>query len=160
DEAARLHTSQLENLIKRSKAPGVLLYLTKNELPADFRLFPPANHHHAPTPLHLAAATSSAAVVSSLLLKAKADPSIVNEDGKTAYDLAGDQRTRDAFRVARFQLGEDALDWPGGHVPAGISQQDADRRAEHDRATSDSAEAERRRTELERIKAEEEQRAA
>lgn len=159
DEAAQLHTSQLENLIRRSKAPGVLLYLTKNELPPDFRLFPPENHHHAPTPLHLAASTNSAAVVSSLLLKAKADPSIVNEDGKTPYDLAGDQRTRDAFRVARFQLGDDALDWIAGHVPAGISQKDADQRAEQEKATTDSAEAERRKAELKRIKDEEEQRA-
>lgn len=160
DEAAQLHTSQLENLIRRSKAPGVLLYLTKNELPADFRLFPPANHHHAPTPLHLAASTNSAAVVSSLLLKAKADPSLTNADGKTPYDLAGDQRTRDAFRVARFQLGEDALDWAAGHVPAGTSQQEADHRAEHEKATGDSAEAERRKAELNRINAEEEHRAA
>lgn len=160
DEAAQLHTSQLENLIRRSKAPGVLLYLTKNELSPDFRLFPPESHHHAPTPLHLAASINSTAVVSSLILKAKADPCLQNEDGRTAYDLAGDQRTRDAFRVARSQLGETALNWAASHVPAGITQQEADERAEQDKASSDSAETQRRKADLERIKQEEEQRAA
>jgi hypothetical protein len=160
DEAAQLHTSQLENLIRRSKAPGVLLYLNKNDLSPNLRLFPPESHHHAPTPLHLAASTNSAAVISSLLIKAKADPSLKNEDGKTAYDLAGDQRTRDAFRVARSTLGESAADWTASHVPAGITQKEADARAEQEKASTDSAEAERRKADLEKIKQDEEQRSA
>lgn len=160
DEVAQLHTTQLENLIRRSKAPGVLLYLSKNQVPADFRFFPPAQHHHAPTPLHLAAATGSGAIVTALLLKAKADPGVQNDDGKTPYDLAGDQRCRDAFRVARHQLGESAHDWSLSHVPSGISQADADQRAEAEKSTSASAEAERRKADLDRIKQEEDQRAA
>ncbi|RMD41380.1 hypothetical protein DV735_g3730, partial [Chaetothyriales sp. CBS 134920] len=111
DEAAKLHTSQLQSLIRRSKAPGVLLYLQKNELSPNFTFFPPLEHHHAPTPLALASATNAAAVVSALLIKTKADPALKNGDGKAAYDLAGDAKTRDAFRVARHQLGESAWDW-------------------------------------------------
>ena len=62
EEAALFHTSQLEALIRRSKAPGVLLYLTKNELSPDFTFFPAAEHHHAPNPLHLSASTNSPAL--------------------------------------------------------------------------------------------------
>ncbi|ETN40284.1 uncharacterized protein HMPREF1541_04560 [Cyphellophora europaea CBS 101466] len=156
DEASQLHTSQLENLIRRSKAPGVLLYLTKNELSPDFRLFPPSSHHHAPTVLHLAASTNSTAIVSALLLKGKATPSVTNDDGKTPYDLAGDQRTRDAFRVARYQLGEDSVDWSASHVPGGISQEQADQRAAQEKVSNAAAEAERRNADLDRIRKEEE----
>lgn len=159
EETAQLHTTQLEALIRRSKAPGVLLYLTKNQVEPDFRFFPPAQHHHAPTPLHLAAASSSAAVVTALLVKGKANPAVQNNDGKTPYDLAGDQRTRDAFRVARYQLGEQAHDWSASHVPAAISQKEADSRAESEKAGNATAEAERRKADLERIAQEEEQRA-
>ncbi|KPI41509.1 uncharacterized protein AB675_9149 [Cyphellophora attinorum] len=160
DEAAQLHTSQLENLVRRSKAPAVLLYLSKNEVSPNFRFYPPAQHHHAPTPLHLAASTGSAAVVTALLLKAKADPAMQNDDGKPPYDLAGDHRTRDAFRVARHDLGEDAHDWTAAHVPAGMTQAEAAERAEAEKTSGASAEAERRKADLERIKQEEEQRAA
>lgn len=160
DEAAQLHTTQLENLIRRSKAPGVMLYLSKNEISPNFRFYPPGPHHHAPTPLHLAAATGSGAIVTALLVKAKADPSLKNEEGKTPYDLAGDHRTRDAFRVARHDLGEGAHNWAAAHVPAGIPQEEATRRAESEKTSNASAEAERRKADLERIKHEEEQRAA
>jgi len=158
DEAAQLHTSQLENLIRRSKAPGVLLYLSKNEVPANFRFHPPATHYHAPTPLHLAASTNSAAVVTALLLKANADPTVQNEDGKTAYDLAGDQRTRDAFRVVRYQQGDNAFDWDAAHVPPGLSQKESDARHQQEKKTNDTAEAERRKADLEKLRQNEEQR--
>ena len=158
DEAAQLHTSQLQNLIRRSKAPGVLLYLQKNELLASFQFFPVNDHHHAPTALHLASSTNAAAVVSALLLKAHADPALKNGDGKTAYDLAGDGKTRDAFRVARYQLGDAAFDWSAAHVPTGISQADTDVRTKQEQATSEAAEAERRKADLEKLRQQDEQR--
>ena len=158
DEAAQLHTSQLQNLIRRSKAPGVMLYLTKNELSPDFTFFPPDEHHHAPSPLHLSASTNSPAIVTFLLMKAKADPTLTNGDGKTAYELAGDQKTRDAFRVARYQLGENAMQWSTARIPVGLSQQEADIRAEAEKVSADSVEADRRKADLEHIKLQDEQR--
>ncbi|RMZ80552.1 hypothetical protein DV737_g2914, partial [Chaetothyriales sp. CBS 132003] len=158
DEAAKLHTSQLQSLIRRSKAPGVLLYLQKNELSPNFAFSPSHEHHHAPTPLHLASATNTAAVVGALLIKAKADPTLKNGDGKAAYDLAGDAKTRDAFRVARYQLGESVYDWKAANVPAGISQAEADARAQREKAEADSAETERRQAELEKLRQQDEQR--
>ena len=158
DKAAQLHTSQLENLIRRSKAPGVLLYLSKNQVSSDFKFFPPTQYHHAPTPLHLAAATGSGAIVTALLTKAKADPTVQNDAGKTPYELAGDQRTRDSFRLARHELGEQTHDWNAAHVPAGITQAEADKRTEEEKSNNASAEAVRRKADLERIQQEEEQR--
>ncbi|RMZ90750.1 hypothetical protein DV736_g2008, partial [Chaetothyriales sp. CBS 134916] len=158
DEAAKLHTSQLQNLIRRSKAPGVMLYLQKNELSPNFEFYPSHEHHHAPTPLHLASATNAAAVVSALLIKAKTDPTLKNGDGKAAYDLAGDSKTRDTFRVARYHLGESTWDWKSANVPAGISQAEADARAQREKTEANSAEAERRQVDLKKLRQQDEQR--
>lgn len=157
EAAAQLHTSQLQSLIRRSKAPAVLSYLNKNSISADFRFFPAdgLQHHHAPTPLHLSASTNSSSVVLALLTKASADPKIVNREGRTAFDVAGDRATRDAFRVARHALGEARWDWTAAHVPAAMSKDEADRRDERDRKERDKKEDERRKAELERLKKEE-----
>lgn len=159
-EEAQLHTSQLQNLIRRSKAPGVLLYLKKNQLSANFTFYPPGQgtNHHAPTPLHLAASGNAAAVVTALLTKADSDPTIANADGKVAYDIAGDSKTHDAFRVARHSLGENAFDWIAAHVPSALSPEEAETRSKRDQQEASTAESERRKADLERIKQEEEDR--
>ncbi|KAK5219594.1 hypothetical protein LTR47_007128 [Exophiala xenobiotica] len=158
DEAAQLYTSQLQALIRRSKAPGVLLYLSKNDLSPDFTFFPSSEHHHAPTPLHLSASTNSPALVLALLTKAKADPTTTNADGKTAYEIAGEPKTRDAFRIARHQIGEDAFDWAKTHVPSALSQEEVDARTKQEKETNEAAESQRRQAELERIRLDEEKR--
>lgn len=158
EEAAQLHTTQLRALIRRSKAPGVLLYLSKNELSPNFLFYPSSENHHAPTPLHLSASSNSPALVLALVTKAKADPTVKNEDGKTAYEIAGDARTRDAFRVARHQLGEGAFDWAAARVPAPLSQADADAKAQQEKEALATAEALRRKADLERIREEDERR--
>lgn len=159
-EEALLHTSQLQNLIRRSKAPGVLLYLKKNTLSANFTFYPPdqGTNHHAPTPLHLAASSNAAAVVNALLTKADSDPTVTNADGKVAYDIAGDSKTHDAFRVARHALGENAFDWNAAHVPSALSPEEAEARSKRDQQEASAAESERRKVDLERIKQEEEDR--
>jgi hypothetical protein len=156
DEEALLHTTQVQGLVRRSKVPGVLLYLQKNSLSPNFLFFPPMEHRHAPTMLHLAASTNSTALVSALLMKVGADPTISNPDGKTAYDLAGDKRTRDAFRIARHDLGEAAFDWAAAHVPSGISHTEAEARAQQERNQEGRQEMERRKADLEQIRQQEE----
>jgi len=153
DEAALLHTSQLQTLIRRSKAPAVLSYLTTNSLPPDFHFHPPSSqqNHHAPTPLHLAASINALAVVLALLSKAGASPETLNSEGKPAFDSAGDRATRDAFRVARHELGETRWDWSASHVPSALSKAEADKREERDRQEVDQAEAARRKAETERL---------
>ncbi|KAF2751345.1 ankyrin repeat and zinc finger domain-containing protein 1 [Sporormia fimetaria CBS 119925] len=157
EQIAMLHTSQLTAMIKRSKVPAVLNYLKTNNLSANFT-FVPANYH-TPAPLHLAASLNSAPVVLALLTKAGADPTIMNDDARTAFSLAGDRATRDAFRVARSELGESAFDWETAGVPSALSKAEVEKREareKSDKAVEDKAEVERRRAETERLRKESE----
>ncbi|AEO54786.1 hypothetical protein MYCTH_2297796 [Thermothelomyces thermophilus ATCC 42464] len=156
EEAAIFHTTQLQATIRRSKLPALLSYLTTNNLPPDF-VFQPADsqqNRHAPTPLHLAAAQNSAPLVAGLLTRAGADPTVLSPEGKTPFDLAGDRATRDAFRVARAELGEAAWDWDAARVPAPLRRAEAEQRAERERSALERDEQLRRRAEEERLKVE------
>lgn len=161
EETALLHTTQLQSLMRRSKAPALLSYIHSNSISPDFRFFPESANHHAPTLLHLAASSSSPALVTSLLLKAKADPTIRSSEGKTAFDLAGDRATRDAFRLARHQLGESAWPWEQADIPSALSPADAEAREKQEKAekaAEDAKEAERRKQATERLRKEEQDR--
>ena len=154
EEAALLHTSQLQALIRRSKAPAVLSYISSNSLSPDFIFYPPTSqaNHHAPTPLHLAASINSSAVVLALLTKGNVNPSVTNGEGKPPFDLAGDRATRDAFRVSRSELGDTAWNWDAAHCPPPLTKIEADKREQRERTESEKAEAERRRIEMDKIK--------
>ncbi|KNG46192.1 ankyrin repeat and zinc finger domain-containing protein 1 [Stemphylium lycopersici] len=157
EEAASLHTSQVMPMIKRSKVPALLKYLETNKIPSTFT-FLPANHH-TPTPLHFAASLNSAPIVLALLTKAGADPTLMNDDARTPFTLSGDRATRDAFRVARSELGESAWDWEKAGVPTAITKAEADARDAQDKnekAAESKAEAERRKAETERVRKESE----
>lgn len=157
EEAAMLHTSQIQALIRRSKAPALLSYIANNAIAPSFKFFPAdaSQNHHAPTPLHLAANSDSPALVTSLLTKAKFDPTVQNDEGKTPFDLARDRATRDAFRVARHELGESAWDWESAHIPSSIARADVDRRQIQEKEEAAKEETNRRKAELDRLKAEE-----
>ena len=154
EEAANLHTTQLQALIRRSKVPTLLSYLVNNSLTPNFHFQPSSTqaNHHAPTPLHLASSINSSAVVLALLTRAGGDPSEINVDGKTAFDLAGERGTRDAFRVARSELGEEKWNWNAAHIPAPLSKAEADKRDEDERAEAGRAELERRKAEEVRLR--------
>ncbi|SMR50351.1 unnamed protein product [Zymoseptoria tritici ST99CH_3D1] len=161
DEEASLHTTQLQALIRRSKAPAMLSYIQSNNLSPDFRFFPADQNHHAPTPLHLAAASNSPVCISSLLIKAGADPTVRNEDGKSAFDIAGDRATRDAFRLARSQLGESKWEWDTANIPPALSQSEVEARTareKEEKAVEDTAEKQRRQAETERLRKEDKER--
>ncbi|KAF7118697.1 hypothetical protein CNMCM5793_008236 [Aspergillus hiratsukae] len=162
EEEAILHTSQIQALIRRSKVPALMSYLNKNSIPPSFTFHPsdsPQNFR-CPTPLHFAANLNSASVVSALLTKAEADPTILNGEGKTAFELAGDRATRDAFRIARHDLGESRWNWDAAKVPTAVSKEEVDSRAEREQKAAEEEESKRRKTELERLKKEEAARAA
>ncbi|KAJ1335902.1 Bacteroidetes VLRF1 release factor [Microdochium nivale] len=156
EETALLHTSQLQAFVRRSKLPALLSYFQNNSIPADFRFQPEsaAQNHHAPTALHLAASMNSATLVLGLIVKGGADPTVQNQEGKTPFLLAGDRSTRDAFRVARDEAGEDKWDWDAAGVPAAMKRADAERRDQRDRQEAEKKEAERRAAEEERLKTE------
>lgn len=156
EASALLHTSQLQGLIRRSKAPAALSYISSNALSPNFVFHPPGTqaNHHAPTPLHLAASINSPAVILALLVKAGANPLHSNSEGKPPFDLAGDRGSRDAFRVARSELGENRWDWDAAHVPPALSKAEADNREERERLEAEKGEEERRKVETERLKRE------
>lgn len=156
EETTLLHTTQLQAFIRRSKLPALLSYLSKNELSPDFHFFAQDAQqvHHAPTCLHLAASQNSAPLVSGLLVKAGANPTLLNGDGKTAFTLAGDRPTRDAFRVARSELGESKWDWEAAGVPTALSRSDADKRDQAEKQEAAAKEESRRKAEEERLKLE------
>ena len=156
EETGLLHTTQIQALIRRSKVPALLSYLKSNDLTPDF-LFHPTDsqqNHHAPTPLHLAASQNSPPLISGLLTKAGANPTLLNGDKKTAFDLAGDRSTRDAFRVARSTLGEEKWDWESAHVPPGMTRAEAEEREMREKKEDAKKEEERRKAEAVRLESE------
>ena len=156
EEEAALHTSQLQSLIRRSKVPALLSYISTHSLSPNYPFHRPSTqaNHHAPTPLHLASSINSPAVVLALLAKAGADPTSTNGEGKLAFDLAGERATRDAFRVARSELGEKKWDWSRANIPPPLSKAEADKREERERREAEKAETGRRKAEEERLKKE------
>ncbi|KAF4634308.1 hypothetical protein G7Y89_g3800 [Cudoniella acicularis] len=156
EETALLHTSQIQSLIRRSKLPALLSYLKTNSLSPDFKFTPEdtQQNHHASTSLHLASSQNSAPLVAGLLTKAGADPTVLNGDDKTPFDLAGDRSTRDAFRVARSELGESKWNWESTHIPSALSRSDAESRNLQEKKEEAKKEEERRKAEAERLKEE------
>lgn len=158
EETALLHTSQLQGLGRRSKVPALLSYLKNNDLSAaTYRFYPPdaAQNHHAPTLLHFAASQNTPALVTALLMRAGADPTVLNGDGKTAFELAGDRPTRNAFRVARSEMPASAgIDWEAARVPLPMTRAEAEQRETREKEEADRKEEERRRAEVERLKKE------
>lgn len=153
EETALLHTSQLQAMIRRSKLPALLTYLKTNDLRPDFQFQPPEQNHHAPSPLHLAASHNAGVLVTGLLCRAGADPTAKNKEGKTAFELAGDRSTRDAFRVARSDLGS-KWDWDAARVPSPITREEAEQREERESEEAERKEKERRKAEEERLEKE------
>ncbi|KAI4653797.1 hypothetical protein J4E93_001564 [Alternaria ventricosa] len=157
EEAATLHTSQVIPIIKRSKVPALLNYLKTNEVSPNFQFLP--TNHHTPTPLHLAASLNSAPIILALLTKAGADPTVMNDEARTPFTLTGDRAARDAFRVARSEVGESAWDWEKAGIPTAITKAEADKRdaqEKTEKAAESKAEAERRKAETERVRKESE----
>lgn len=162
EEEALLHTTQIQAFIRRSKIPALLSYISNNSIPPSFTFLPPDSQQNfrCPTPLHLAANSDSPSVVLALLTKADANPTVVNGEGKTPFELAGDRGTRDAFRIARNDLGETKWNWDTAKVPSGVSKADADSRAQRERKSAEEDETNRRKAELDRLRREEAERAA
>ncbi|TGZ83070.1 hypothetical protein EX30DRAFT_394311 [Ascodesmis nigricans] len=128
DLEAQHHTTQLLSLIRRQKLPSITSYITQNKLDINtFRVFS-VDSHRTPTLLHLAASLSLPLVISHLLLQHAASPELLNSHNQPAFDLAGDRDSRDEFRIARHELGEQKWDWEQAHVPKGLTRQEVEER--------------------------------
>lgn len=152
EQTAMLHTQQMTNLIRRSKLPALLSYLAANSLSADYMFTP--QDHHTPTCLHLAASLGNTIMIEGLLLKAKADPTLLNEEGKSPYDIASSKLVRNTFRLARHELGESAFAWDKGHVGAPMSREQVQIQALQQKQEEETLEAQRRKQEELRLEKE------
>jgi hypothetical protein len=160
EEARLLHVSQLTSLIKRSKVPALLAYIKNNNIDINELLFTPESQYHVtPSALHYASSLGSIPVLNALLTKCNADPTLRNVDGKTPAEIAHDRATRDAFRLARHELGEEAFSWDAAGVGPALSPADANIRTakERDEAEMEAQkEADRRKVATERLRKEDE----
>ncbi|KAK9235259.1 hypothetical protein V1525DRAFT_275301 [Lipomyces kononenkoae] len=117
-----LHTSQIVAFVKKSRTNPLSTYLESNHLSSDFRFEPADQYHHTPTALHLAASLSLARMVGFLVVTLSANPTLRNDEGRTAWELSGDRATRDAFRLARAELGEQKWNWTESGVNSAITK--------------------------------------
>ncbi|KAG4026944.1 hypothetical protein MFRU_034g00040 [Monilinia fructicola] len=157
EETALLHTSQLQSLIRRSKLPALLSYLQAHSLSPNFPFSPAAHNHHAPTPLHLAASLNAKLLVEGLILKAHADPTLLNAQGKTPFELCGERSTRDAFRVCRHELPSPPTGyaWEASRVPAPLARSEANERDAREKEEEQRRAREQKSVDDERIAREE-----
>lgn len=132
-------TTEIVSLLKRSKAPLLINFVRKNNLLPNFRLEPVAGFKHYPTPLHYASANGLTHMVHVLLTTLKADPTIRNDFGKNAVDLAANTSTRRAFQIARSVLGEEYCNWKEAGVGVAMTREEV--------SAEEAAEEEKRSTE-------------
>ncbi|KZZ86913.1 Ankyrin repeat-containing domain protein [Ascosphaera apis ARSEF 7405] len=172
EEEHMMHTTQIQALIRRSKIPALLSYISNNSIPTNFVFHPSPStargnqsqqlqsYSHVSTPLHLAASSGSTQIVDALLTKAKFDPTVRNLEGKTPFEVSSNRGTRDAFRIARHELGESAFDWTAARVPSPLARKDVESRQLAEKAATDEAERQRRAAEVEKLRKQEEARKA
>ncbi|KAJ8096507.1 hypothetical protein POJ06DRAFT_47805 [Lipomyces tetrasporus] len=132
-----LHTSQIVALVKKSRTNPLATYLKSNQLSPDFRFEPAEQYHHTPTALHLAASLSLARMVTFLLVALGASPTDRNDEGRTSWELSGDRATRDAFRLARAELGERKWNWAESGVSSALTKDDIAARDAREKASAE-----------------------
>lgn len=145
--AEEKHTEEITSLIKRSRSPRLIAYMRSNGLDPNFALQPFSHYQSTPTPVFYAASQGSHHVVGVLLTTLKADPTIRNVAGRTAFQLSADQATKDAFQLARSALGEHTWDWKAAKVGPALTKEDIQQREEQEQ----QALAEQRQQDLKKL---------
>ncbi|KAI8073157.1 hypothetical protein BC940DRAFT_250649 [Gongronella butleri] len=109
-----------------------------------------------PTLLHLGAQQGHAAVVALLLRELDADPTIKNDQNKTAYEVAKDKTTRNAFRRCMHDY-PGKWDWLGqARVPSALSAEQEQEQLAKDAKKKAKEDAKRAQVEEERARREQE----
>lgn len=121
--AEEKHTEELITLLKKSRAPLLVAYLRKNKLDPNFILMPEKKYASTPTLLHYASNNGLKQMVTILLTTVKCDPTITNDFGKTAWDLAKSPVVQQSFQKARYTLGEEFTNWEEAHVGVPLSKE-------------------------------------
>lgn len=120
-------TREIVGFLKKSRGPVLITYMKKNQLSPQFELQPESEYYHTPTVLHYASAHGLKNLIGPLLKNLKCDPTALNKSGKTAYDLSANISVKQAFRIARSELGESIYDWERAHVESPLKREDIER---------------------------------
>lgn len=112
-----VHTNEILALIKKGKAPKLLIYFKTHKLDYDFEFKP----HNATNPntLFYASNRGQRQIVTSLLSSNKVDPTIKNSSGKTAFEI-GSVLGKQAFQTFRYEH-PDKYDYEAARVGPPIS---------------------------------------
>ena len=95
---------------------------TREQLTVEMIVNRPDSLERLLTPLHIAADSGDAAMISLLLLEGYADPGKLDARSRPPYFLAKDKEARDAFRRCRGLEGmEEKWNWTAAGVPAAIT---------------------------------------
>ena len=132
EERIVTHTNALLDLIQRKKFPALTAYLKEHDLSPDFALHPLRKHRVSTTLLHHAAFYGPPALVLHLL-KLGANPGLANGDGHLPYDIARDDKTREQFHLARYELGHQVWNWDAAHIRIWASPEEVAKRERMER---------------------------
>lgn len=124
------HLEKLLSLVRQNKTAVTLAYLEKHMhlpvsgiLPAD-ELPDDEDLYHYPTLLHIVASIGGASdLIKILLADYDADPTIVSDAGKTAYEVSKDKETRNAFRRCMCDYSDKWRWLEDGRVPSPLTEQ-------------------------------------
>ncbi|KOH00903.1 Vms1p [Saccharomyces eubayanus] len=116
-------TEEVVSLIKKGRAPLLIVFLKKNKLDGRFQLKPETKYSLTPTMLHYASQQGMKQMVIVLLSNLKCDPTIKNRLGRTPWDLTKDDGVRHAFQIARHTLGESFTNWDESHIGEPLSRE-------------------------------------
>jgi hypothetical protein len=146
-------------LIKQNKTAVTLGHLEKHmNLPVSgvlpLELADEEDLYHYPTLLHMVASIGSAEVVTELLVKYDADPTIVSEAGKTAYEVSRDKETRNAFRRCMNDYPNKWAWLEQGRVPSPLTEKQLEEQQKKDAKKLAKEQEKKRFIELERQKLE------
>ena len=130
-EMRAMHTSALVSLVKRGKTTQLLDYLHRNKIDPNASLEKYDTTSPTPSLLHLASSLNSKPdMIEGLVLTAHADPTLLNSNGQTAFDLVAQypSPTRDIFRVLSHEH-PTTINWSAAHVLDAIPRSELDRQA-------------------------------
>lgn len=146
-------------LLKQGKTNVIKSYINNHpELPVIGRIFEHDNNDYSryPTALHIVSSQGHPELVSLLLRDYDANPTIKNDIGKTAYEIAKDKETRNAFRRCMYDLPEKWSWLMEARVPSGLSLEAEKEQMEKERKKKAREEEKRLLMEQERQQKEEE----
>lgn len=150
---------KLISLIKQNKAAVTISFIEKHlnlplsdALPEE--LSDTEDLYHYPTVLHLAASVGGYELISELLINHDANPTIISEAGKTAYEVSKDKDTRNAFRRCMCDY-PNKWNWlEEGRVPSPLTKKQQEEQAVKDKKKQAKEQEKKRLIELERSKLE------